>query len=55
MPAAVQHWLSNTRPPKVLWRTTAALVLGGQVIIRILRGACLLPPQRGLEKIANIM
>ena len=42
--AAVQHWLNNTRPPKVLWRTTAALVLGGQVMIRILRGARLLSP-----------
>ena len=35
---ALQHWLAITKPPKVLWRTTAALVLGGQVVIRILQG-----------------
>ena len=34
----LQKWLESAKPPKWLWRTIAAVVLGGQVATRILKG-----------------
>ena len=34
----VRSCLDDWKPPKYLWRTMAALVLGGEVIVRILQG-----------------
>ena len=31
-------WLASYKPPRYLWRTVAALVLGGEVLVRILQG-----------------
>lgn len=31
-------WLCSIKPPKTLWRTVAALVLGGEALVRILQG-----------------
>lgn len=31
-------WVDGFQPPKYLWRTLAALVLGGEVMVRILQG-----------------
>ena len=36
--AVLQKWLETAKPPKWLWRTIAAVVLGGQVATRILKG-----------------
>ena len=35
----LQKWLEDAKPPKWLWRSIAAIVLGGQVATRILKGA----------------
>lgn len=36
------NWVNTSKPPKFLWRTLAALVMGGQALVRILQGvACL--------------
>lgn len=32
------EWLCSIKPPKSLWRTIAAVVLGGQALVRILQG-----------------
>ncbi|CAK0782534.1 hypothetical protein CVIRNUC_005752 [Coccomyxa viridis] len=34
----LQKWMESAKPPKWLWRTIAAVVLGGQVATRILKG-----------------
>lgn len=39
----VWDWLCSRKPPKSLWRTIAALVLGGEALVRILQGAWPLP------------
>ena len=31
-------WVGGLKPPKSLWRTIAALVLGGEALVRILQG-----------------
>lgn len=31
-------WLCSIKPPKTVWRTVAALVLGGEAMVRILQG-----------------
>lgn len=31
-------WLCSIKPPKTVWRTVAALVLGGEALVRILQG-----------------
>lgn len=37
-------WLNGLQPPKSMWRSIAALVLGGEALVRILQGTlCLLP------------
>ena len=36
--AVLQRWLESAKPPKWLWRSIAAIVLGGQVATRILKG-----------------
>lgn len=36
--AALQAWAARATPPKSLWRSMAALVLGGEVMVRILQG-----------------
>lgn len=36
----LQRWLESAKPPKWLWRSIAAIVLGGQVATRILKGEC---------------
>ena len=38
--AGLMDWVDSFRPPKYLWRTLAALVLGGEVMVRILQGEC---------------
>lgn len=35
---AVYDWLCSIKPPKSLWRSIAALVLGGEALVRILQG-----------------
>ena len=39
--AVLQKWMESAKPPKWLWRTIAAVVLGGQVATRILKGRIL--------------
>ena len=39
----LQKWLEAAKPPKWLWKTIAAIVLGGQVATRILKGECVTP------------
>ena len=34
----VWDWLCRVKPPRTLWRTIAALVLGGEAVVRILQG-----------------
>jgi len=34
----VASWLAAYKPPRYVWRTLAALVLGGEVMVRILQG-----------------
>lgn len=34
----VWGWLNSLQPPKTLWRSIAALVLGGEALVRILQG-----------------
>ena len=34
----VWTWVGGLKPPKSLWRTIAALVLGGEALVRILQG-----------------
>lgn len=36
--AGLLDWADSFKPPKYLWRTMAALVLGGEVMVRILQG-----------------
>jgi hypothetical protein len=36
--AGTWAWLCSIKPPKSLWRTFAAFVLGGQALVRILQG-----------------
>ena len=36
---AAYGWLCSLKPPKSLWRSIAALVLGGEALVRILQGA----------------
>ncbi len=36
--AETVDWINARDPPKWLWRTVAALVLGGQVLTRVLQG-----------------
>ena len=36
--AGAVRWLGKVEPPKALWRTVAALILGGQALQRILQG-----------------
>ena len=33
-------WADSFKPPRYLWRTVAALVLGGEAMVRILTGGC---------------
>ena len=42
--AETVDWINARDPPKWLWRTVAALVLGGQVLTRVLQGARCDPP-----------
>ncbi|KAI7842873.1 hypothetical protein COHA_003490 [Chlorella ohadii] len=35
---AAYDWLCSIKPPKSLWRSIAALVLGGEALVRILQG-----------------
>ena len=42
--AVLQKWVERAKPPKWLWRTIAAVVLGGQVATRILKGSSLAQP-----------
>ena len=37
--AGAVDWINARDPPKWLWRSVAALVLGGQVLTRVLQGA----------------
>lgn len=37
--AGLLAWLNRSNPPKWLWRTISALILGGQVMTRMLQGA----------------
>ena len=39
--AVLQRWMESAKPPKWLWRSIAAVVLGGQVATRILKGVFL--------------
>ncbi|KAL3162285.1 Protein TRIGALACTOSYLDIACYLGLYCEROL 1, chloroplastic [Trebouxia sp. C0010 RCD-2024] len=32
------NWVNTSKPPKYLWRTLAALLMGGQALVRILQG-----------------
>ena len=37
--AGLLDWLDSRQPPKFLWRTLAAVLLGGQALQRIVQGA----------------
>lgn len=39
--AGLLDWVDSFKPPKYLWRSLAALVLGGEVMVRILQGESL--------------
>ena len=39
MSAGFINWVNTSKPPKYLWRTLAALLMGGQALVRILQGA----------------
>lgn len=36
--AGFVNWVNTSKPPKYLWRTLAALLMGGQALVRILQG-----------------
>ena len=36
--AGFVNWVNTSKPPKYLWRTLAALLIGGQALVRILQG-----------------
>lgn len=38
IPAGFVNWVNTCKPPKYLWRTLAALLMGGQALVRILQG-----------------
>ena len=44
--AGLVNWVNTSKPPKYLWRTLAALLMGGQALVRILQGGYMLaaPP-----------
>lgn len=35
---SIYDWLCRVKPPRTLWRSLSALVLGGQALVRILQG-----------------